>query len=93
MSQPDRMEHVIYHSIMLHLEQNSILNPLQHGFRAGHSCTTQLHTMVEELAKSLDDHKQVDVLFLDFAKAFDIVPHQNLSAKLQYYGITGRTHH
>jgi len=33
------------------------------------------------------------VLFLDFAKAFDTVPHQRLLAKLQYYGITGRTHH
>jgi len=46
--------------------------------------------MIEELAKSLDDRKQVDV---DFANAFDTVPHQHLLAKLQYYGITGRTHH
>jgi len=84
------MEHVI---IMLYLEQNNTLNPLQHGFRVGHSCTTQLLTMVEELAKSLDDCEQVDELFLDFAKAFDTVPHQHLLAKLQCYGITGRTHH
>jgi len=82
--------HVIYHFIMFHLEQNNILNPLQHRFRAGHSCTTQLLTMIEELAKSLDDRKQVDV---DFAKAFDTVPHQHLLPKLQYYDITGRTHH
>ena len=54
---------------MSHLEQNNILNPLQHGFRSGHSCTTQLLTVIEELAKSMDDRKQVDVLFLDFAKA------------------------
>ena len=87
------MEHVIYHSIMSHLEQNNILNPLQHGFRSGHSCITQLLTMIEELAKSLDDRKQVDVLFLDFAKAFDTVPHQRLLLNLQSYGITGRTHH
>jgi len=86
------MEHIVYHSIMSHLEQNNILNPLQHGFRTGHSCTTQLLTVVEELAKSLDDRKQVDVLFLDFAKAFDTVPHQRLLLKLQSYGIAGRTH-
>ena len=49
--------------------------------------------MIEELAKSMDDRKQVDVLFLDFAKAFDTVPHQRLLLKLQSYGISGRTHH
>ena len=49
--------------------------------------------MIEELAKSLDGHKQVDVLFLDFAKAIDTVPHQHLLLKLQSYGISGRTHH
>ena len=87
------MEHVIYHSIMSHLEQNNILNPLQHGFRSGHSCITHLLTMIEELAKSLDDRKQVDVLFLDFAKAFDTVPHQRMFLKLQSYDITSRTHH
>jgi len=89
------MEHIIYHSVMFHLEQNNILNPLQHGFRSEHSCTTytQLLTVIEELAKSLDDRKQVDVLFLDFAKAFDTVPHQSLLLKLQSYGITSRTHH
>jgi len=48
--------------------------------------------MIDELAKNLDDHKQV-VLFLDFAKAFDTMPHQRLLIKLQSYGITGRTHH
>ena len=49
--------------------------------------------MIEELAKSLDDCKQVYVLFLDFAKTFDTEPRQHLLLKLQSYGITGRTHH
>jgi len=87
------MEHIIYHSVIFHLEQNNILNPLQHGFRSEHSCTTQLLTVIEKLAKNLDDRKQADVLCLDFAKAFDTVPHQRLLIKLQSYGITGRTHH
>ena len=38
--------------------------------------------MIEELAKSLDDRKQVDIVFLDFAKAFNSVPHQSLLLKL-----------
>ena len=70
------MEHIIYHSIMSHLEKNNIINSFQHGFRSGHSCTTQLLTDIEELANSIhvDIHKQVDVLFLDFPKDFDTVP-------------------
>ena len=80
-----------FYHVSLRTEQHN--NPLQHGFRSGHSCITQLLTVIEELAKSLDDRKQVDVLFLDFAKAFDTVPHQHLLLKLQSYGITGRTHH
>ena len=60
------MEHIIYHSIISHVEQNNILNPLQHGFISGHSCITQLLSMIEELARSLDDRKQVEVLFFGF---------------------------
>ena len=86
------MEHIIFHSIMSYLEKNNILNSFQHGFRSGHSCTAQLLTIIEELANSIDSHKQVDVLFLDFAKAFDTVPHQRLLKKLQYYGINDRIH-
>ena len=86
------MEHIIFRSIMSHLEKNNILNSFQHGFRSGHSCTTQLLTIIEELANSIDSHKQVDVLFLDFAKTFDTVPHQRLLKKLQYYGINDRIH-
>ena len=77
---------------MSHLGKNNILNSFQHGFRSGHSCTTQLLTVIEELANSIDSHKQVDVLFLDFAKAFDTVPHQRLLKKLQYYGIDDKIH-
>ena len=86
------LEHIIFHSIMSHLEKNNILNSFQHGFRSGHSCTTQLLTIIEELANSIDSHEQVDVLFLDFAKTFDTVPHQRLLKKLQYYGINNRIH-
>ena len=47
-------------------------------------------TVIEELTKSLDDRKQVDILFLGFANTFDTVPHQHLLLKLQSNDI--RTH-
>ena len=49
-----------------------------YGFRTGHSCETQLVTTIEDLALSLECGQQVDMLILDFSKAFDTVAHQRL---------------
>ena len=46
---------------------------------------TQLRITLEDLAKNLDHGKQSDINLLDFAKAFDNVPHQRLLLKLSYY--------
>ena len=81
------MEHIIFHSIMTHLSSNNILIENQHGFRSGHSCATQLITLTEDILYALDHQKQVDIVLLDFAKAFDTVPHRRLLKKLHYYGI------
>ena len=64
------LEHIIFHHIMAHLQQHSILSKNQHGFRTGHSCETQLVTTIEDLALSLEYGQQVDMLILDFSKAF-----------------------
>ncbi|XP_048575386.1 uncharacterized protein LOC5499458 [Nematostella vectensis] len=85
------MEHVIYKNIMEHLENNNILFANQHGFRKNHSCETQLLLTVEDLARNTDNGGQIDMLILDFSKAFDKVAHGRLISKLLYYGIQGRT--
>ena len=69
------MEHIIFHTCMAHLENNDIINSVQHRFRPGYSCTPQLINIVEHLAKDMDSQKQIDMIFLDFSKAFDTVPH------------------
>ena len=81
------MEHVIYHSIMNHLQDNQVLSNSQHGFRAGYSCTTQLISLIEDISFNMDAHKQVDLILLDFSKAFDTVPHHRLLTKLKFYQI------
>ena len=79
------LEHIIYSNIMNHLSQNNLLSDNQHGFRARQSCETQLITTVQEQAKNMSSGKQIDVILLDFSKAFDKVPHRRLLMKLDHY--------
>ena len=74
---------------MNHFDTLNILNPLQHGFRPNHSCQSQLISFVKDIQFSMNNHKQVDLLFLDFSKALDTVPHMRLLNKLLFYGIQG----
>ena len=61
----------------------------QHGFIKGRSCETQLILTHHQWATALDKGRQVDVVFLDFSKAFDKVNHAVLLQKLCNFGITG----
>ena len=86
------LEHVVCRHLMNHLESNNILTNLNHGFRSGFSCETQLLTTMNDLFLAYDQSKQVDIAILDFSKAFDTVPHKKLLHKLNSYGITGQVH-
>ena len=91
------LEHILVSSINKHLALDSILADCQHGFRSQRSCETQLVQFVHNITSNLDGavnrgHKQPDLIKMDFAKAFDKVPHRRLLHKLEYYGIRGSTH-
>ena len=85
------MEHVVTSNIMVHADRNNIMNPLQHGFRKGLSCDTQMVEFVDDITKNLDSGKQIDCLIMDFSKTFDKVKHCLLVHKLDHYGIRGKT--
>ena len=81
------MEKLIKGRITEHLNANSLINDSQHGFTAGRSCLTNLLTFLESLTSHVDQGLPVDVLYLDFSKAFDKVPHQRLISRLRAHGI------
>ena len=77
---------------MNHLEKHNILTSLNHGFRSGYSCETQLAVTIHDMLQSFDRKTQLDMAILDFSKAFDTVPHDRLLHKLNNYGIRGPLH-
>ena len=85
------LEHIVCSNIMAHLDEYKLLSDRQHAFRKGHSCETQMTTLINNWAKILDNRRQVDTFILDFEKAFDTHPHELLKSKLFSYEIGGKT--
>ena len=83
------MEYDGVHNIPPHYEPPGAPQ-YQQGFWKHRSCETQLVNTIESVAKSLDNKKHVDMLILDFSKAFYTVPHQRLLLKMEHYDIRGR---
>ena len=67
----------------------SLSDPPQHGFLRKKSCLTNLLSFLEILTNAHEQGKSVDIVYLDFAKAFDKVPKQRLLEKIQAHGIKG----
>ena len=82
-------EALVRDALVSYLETNKLLRTSQHGFRKGRSCLTNLLTFLDRVTDGLDRGESVDVIFLDFAKAFDKVPHERLLRKMEAYGIGG----
>ena len=81
------LESIVRDHILKHLRTNHILSDSQHGFREGRSCLTNLLDTLETWTDILDHSDGVDVAYLDFRKAFDLVSHRHLIHKMSKYGI------
>ena len=65
------------------------MNPTQHGFRRGRSCLSVLLSIFDDVMQLLNSgNNTVDMVYLDFAKAFDKVDHGVLLHKIKMLGIT-----
>ena len=82
-------ESIIREGMLEHLFNNNLMSPCQHGFLPRKSCMTQLLCALDDWTETLDSGNSVDVLYLDFKKAFDSVPHERLLKKIYAYGFRG----
>ena len=69
------------------LYSKKLIRETQHGFTKGRSCLTNLLQFLEEVTKYVDEGNPADVLYLDFSKAFDKVPHKRIVEKVKAHGI------
>ena len=81
------LETLIRDKLISHLEENNLLKNTQHGFRSKRSCLTNLLDFSYDILNQYDESKAVDIIYLDFQKAFDKVPHKSLLLKLKSHGI------
>ncbi len=84
------LESIIKDNLVEHLEKFNLIRDSQHGFRKGRSCLTNLLDFMEVTTRSLDEGQPVDLVYLDFAKAFDKVPFVRLFKKLEAHGVRGK---
>ncbi|KAK3867823.1 hypothetical protein Pcinc_026748 [Petrolisthes cinctipes] len=64
-------EKILVKKLMAYMDKHSLFNDGQHGFRPGRSCVSQLMQHYQEIIKALENGSGVDVVYLDFSKAFD----------------------
>jgi len=83
------LESIIRDKVIDHLEKHELINNSQHGFVKKTSCLTNLLVFMKKVTDYMDSGFPVDVIYLDFQKAFDKVPHRRLLMKLSAHGIAG----
>ena len=85
------LEAIVRENMIEFLNKNSIITILnQHEFLEGKSCLTILLETFEDWTTTLDEGYGLDIIYLDYKKAFDTIPHCRLIKKLEAYDIQGK---
>ena len=81
------LERLVQDQLLAHVQENNIISCDQHGFQQKCSCVSQLLECMNDWTQTYDLGESTDVIYLDFAKAFDTVAHQRLLAKMDHCGM------
>ena len=84
------MEAIVKDDIVHYLDKKKLIRTSQHGFVKGRSCVSNILEFLDKVTVAVDGGEAADVIFLDFAKAFDKVPPERLLKKLRGHGIKGK---
>ena len=83
------MESIVRDAIATHMMKHNLLNDHQHGLIPGRNYITQLLLCMEDWTSMIEVGQAFDIIYIDFAKAFDSVAHVRLLHKLESIGIGG----
>jgi len=81
------MEQLVLEAIIKQVEEKKVIRSSQHGFTKGKSCLTNLIAFCDDMTGWVDEGRAIDVVYLDFSKAFDTVSHNVLLGKLRKRGL------
>ena len=81
-------ENVVRQFIVAFLEEHNLFNPTQHGFQLGRSCLSQLIDHYDHITQMLEKVEHANVIYLDFANAFDKVEFQVILIKIKQLGVS-----
>jgi len=84
------MERLLLSALTRHVKDNQGIRPIQHWYMKGRSYLTNL-IFYDQVTCLVDEGKAMDVIYLDFTKTFDTVPHSILLEKLAAHGLDGCT--
>ena len=70
------------------MKKNNLFSEKQYGFISGRSTTLQLLTVLDHWTEALDKGMSIDILFMDFQKAIDVIPHRRLLDKLTTFDLS-----
>ena len=83
------IDKIMHQRLNKFLEEKNCFYNLQFGFRLNLSTNNALLSIIENILTDLDNGNFVVSVFIDFKKAFDIIEHDILPKKLEYYGVRG----